>query len=361
MKILIISKNSYPLQGPRAFRAQELSEEFVRQGHDVTLYSVQGKYDYSEYEKETGVTMRPIKTRWVTSANDGTMRNNIIDRVMFHFFHRILFFPEIELKYCVSDIIKENPYYDLLVTIAYPHSIHMGAARAKKKYPSLFPKTWIADCGDPFFMNPFFNFPRYMEKYERDWCEQADFITIPIKEGMNGYFSEYHDKIRVIPQGFDFSKTPISSCQPHNVPTFAYAGAIYGKRDPIDFIQYLSKLQCPFKFFMFTRSAVSEVYTNMLGDKLVNIVGKNRKECIYELSKMDFLINFTNPTAIQSPSKLIDYGIAKRPVLDVHIPFDNNDFFEEFLNGNYKNQHWINNLDDYRIENVAEKFIELCK
>ena len=303
--------------------------------------------------------MRPIETKWATLASDGTVRYNLLDKFLFHFFHRNLFFPEIEFKYLVNNIIKTNPCFDLLITIAYPHSIHMGAARAKKKYPYLFPKKWIADCGDPFFLNPFLNVPHYMEKYEREWCEQADFITIPIEDGKIGYLPDYHNKIRVIPQGFDFSKTPISTYQPNETPTFAYAGALYGKRNPIEFLRYLSTVQKPFKFFLFTQSPVSDDYSKLLGNKLVNVVGKSRRECIYELSKMDFLINFTNPSAVQSPSKLIDYGIANRPVVDIHIPFDNTTAIEEFLNGNYTECHHIVNLNMYQIENIARKFLSL--
>ena len=74
MRILIISQNSYPMQGPRAFRTQELSEELVRMGHDVTVYSVHGDVDYAEYTQKTGVKMRDIQTRFPISANDDKNR-----------------------------------------------------------------------------------------------------------------------------------------------------------------------------------------------------------------------------------------------------------------------------------------------
>ena len=359
MKILIISRNTFPKQGPRAFRTAELSEELARQGHKIVLYSVQGSFDYTDYENSTGIVMKNIKTNWATEANDGSIIYNMVDKILYHAFHRLFFFPDIEFRYLINDIIKKNPGFDLLITIAYPHSIHMGAARAKKKYPNLFPKKWIADCGDPFFFNPFINAPRYMEKYEREWCELADYITIPIKEGMKGYFPEYHHKIRIIPQGFDFSKTPITDYKKNDIPTFAYAGSLYGKRDPIGFVKFLSKYSRPFKFCIFTRGTLPKEYKDLLGGKLEIIVGKNRQECIFELSKMDFLINFTNPSAIQSPSKLIDYGIAKRPILNVNIPFDNYTEFDEFMEANYLHQHQIDNLDDYKIENVAKKILSL--
>ena len=361
MKILIISKNSFPIQGPRAFRTAELSEQLAKMGHEVILYSVHGKYDYSSYEKETGVQMRNIHTKWAKRANDGTNRYNFVDRTLKHLFSRTLFFPECEFRFLVPKIIKENPNCDLLITIAFPHSIHSGAAKAKKKYPTIFPKKWIADCGDPFFLNPFSNAPKYFEKYEREWCEACDYITIPIEEGKSGYFPEYHKKIRIIPQGFDFAKTPISIYSKNEIPTFAYAGALYGKRNPIDFIKYLSTIDKKFIFKIYTRTPLPSTYKEILGERLENITGKNRKECIWELSKADFLINFMNPSAVQSPSKLIDYGIAKRPVLDISIPFDNSENILHFLEGDYSNSHKIDNLDEYKIEKVATGFLCLAK
>ena len=361
MKILIISRHTFPMQSPRAFRTAELSEELSRLGHDVLLYTVQGKYDYSEYEKETGVTMRSIKTRWATSASDGSMRHNIIDRLMFHFFHRILFFPEIEFKFCVSDIIKENPYYDLLITIAYPHSIHMGAARAKKKYSSLFPKTWIADCGDPFFNNPFIKFPRYMEKYERGWCEAVDYITVPTEGSKDGYFAEYRDKIRVIPQGFDFSKTPVGEYKKNDIPTFIFCGSVYpGKRDVRSFMDFLLARKEPFKFKLMMKSPLDAKYEVESNHQIEYIIGKDRKEVIMECSKADFLINVINPNRTQTPSKLIDYGISGRPVLNISNDFCEHEEFEEFCAGDYHQQLVLPDLKQYKIINVAKQFLSLA-
>ena len=72
MKILIISNHAYPAQGPRAFRTTELSEQLVKMGHEVILYTVHGKYDYTQYVKDTGVIRRDINPIFATAANDVT-------------------------------------------------------------------------------------------------------------------------------------------------------------------------------------------------------------------------------------------------------------------------------------------------
>lgn len=362
MKILIISQNTYPVNGPRAFRTQELSEELARQGHDVTLYTVHGNMDYAQYEKETWVKMRDIQPCTPMSANDGKNRFGFFSRFLFHYFHSSLLYPEVELHFKVDSILQKEKDVDLLITIAYPHTIHSGAARSNKKHPMSFPKTWIADCGDPFFLSPFVNAPKYMEKYERKWCEMCDFISVPTEGSKDGYFPEYRDKIRVIPQGFDFSKTPVAEYKKNNVPTFVFCGSVYpGKRDVRSFMDFLLKWNKPFKFKLLMKSPLDAKYEVESNHQIEYITGKGRKEVVWECSKADFLINVTNPNSTQTPSKLIDYGISGRPVLNISNDFCEQVAFEEFCAGDYHQQLVLPDLEQYKIENVAKQFIELAK
>lgn len=349
------------MQGPRAFRTAELSEQLVAMGHEVVLYTVMGKYDYSQYTKDTGVKLRNIKTRFATNANDGTGRYTIFDRFMFHFFHRLLMWPQCEFHFAVERIIKENPNMDMLITIAYPHSIHSGAARAKRHHPDIFPKTWICDCGDPFMLNPFFNSPRYLKRYEDMWCSECDYIAVPTDSSYKGYYEQYWDKIRVIPQGFKFERTPIAAYKPNGTPTFLFVGSIYpGVRDPHAFMDYLLTLDKPYKFKMMMRTPLEERYVTESNGQIEYITGKGRKEVVWECSQADFLINITNPSTVQTPSKLIDYGIAGRPILDVSNDFSDPTLFLQFCQGDYAGKHDITFLDQFRIENVVQQFLDLA-
>lgn len=362
MRILIISNHAYPAQGPRAYRTTELSEELVKQGHEVILYTVNGNYDYTQYEKETGVQRCDIKPKFATSANDGSMRYNIFDKFMSHYFHRLIFWPQCEFHFLIEKIIEKNPNMDMLITIAYPHTIHSGAARAKKHHPEIFPQTWICDCGDPFMLNPFINPPKYMKYYEEMWCSMCDYIAVPTKESCHGYYKQYWSKIKVIPQGFNFSKTPIAEYKRNDIPTFIFVGAIYpGVRDPHSFMDFLLKFDKPYKFIMMMRKPMEAKYPNESNGRIEYIIGKDRKDVVWECSRADFLINITNPSSVQSPSKLIDYGIAKRPILDIPNEFTDPTHFLEFYNGDYTKAHKIELLDNYRIETVARQFIELAR
>lgn len=359
MKILIIARNSFPKQGPRAFRTAELSEQLSKMGHDVTVYSVKGEYDYSEYEKITGVKMKNISTRFATDANDGTGKVTIFRRFVSHFFHFQLYFPEIEFFYRVIDVIKAEQNVDLLISIAQPHTIHWGVYRAFKKLKIKTPKVWIADCGDPLYFNPFDNWPFYFKCIELKWCRAVDAITVPTENSKDGYFTEFRSKISVIPQGFDFSKTPISDYQKNPVPTFLFAGTIHKGRSPESFMDYLLSLDVDYKFYLFLHAPLNKKYETESQGKIEYKLGYSRKEVIDFSSRMDFLINVRNINNVQTPSKLIDYGIAKRPVLEVSNEFNEQDIFYQFLNGDYRSKMDLPCLEPYKIENVASKFIEL--
>lgn len=362
MKILIISQNSFPKQEPRAFRTAELSEYLAKMGHNVVLYTVHGKYDYSDYEKRTGVIMKDIKPMFAVYRNDGTQRYNLFDKLMYHSFRNLFFWPYCEFHFTVDKIIKENPNMDLLITIAYPHSIHSGAARAKQRNPEIFPQKWICDCGDPFMLNPFFRFPKYLKKFEDLWCSLCDYITVPTANSKSGYYKQYWDKIRVIPQGFDFTKTPIAEYKKNAVPTFLFMGRIYsGIRDPHSFMEFLLTYKKPYKFIMMLLEPLEEKYIIESNGQIEYVIGKKREEVIWECSKADFLINIVNPNSVQTPSKLIDYGISKRPILNVSNNFDSPEIFEEFMVGDYKHRHILDSIDSYRIENVANEFIKLTE
>jgi hypothetical protein len=362
MKFLIIAQRSYPQQGPRAFRTTELAEQLARIGHEVIVYSIHGSCKYEDYEKKTGVTMKNIKTVFPIYGNDNKNRFNFIYKILYALFRKWLLFPEIELHYRVNGIIQKEKDVDVLITIAYPHTIHSGAARAKKKNMDVFPKLWIADCGDPFFLNPFLSPPFYFKKYEKKTCCLADYITVPTKESIKGYFPEFWQKIRVIPQGFDFSKTPIAKYNKNSIPTFIFTGNIYpGKRDVHSFMDFLLSWPYPYNFKLFVRKPLENKYVIESKHQIAYIVGRTRKEIIWECSKADFLINVANPISIQTPSKLIDYGISKRPILNISSSFEEIDDFENFYHGNYEHQLHIDNLDDYKIENVVNNFVSIVE
>ena len=178
----------------------------------------------------------------MNKQGDG-FRYNTFDRIKYHLLNKVFDYPYMEYKYRVAEIFEKERDIDLLITIAAPHEIHFGAALAKKRQSDSFPKCWIADCGDPFMFNPYSKPAPWFMKEEKRWCRQVDFITVPTEQSQDAYYPEFRDKIRIIPQGFNFNKTPVAKYTGNTVPTFAYTGVFYpGLRDPFKFLEYLSTL-----------------------------------------------------------------------------------------------------------------------
>ena len=349
------------MQKPRSFRTAELSEQLSKMGHDVTLYTVQGNYDYTSYMQETGIVMKPIHMKYATLASDGSCKSGFIDKVLVKLFRKWLYYPDIEFMFRMKKILQEEHDVDLLITIAHPHSIHWGVGFAKEKLGEEFPKVWVADCGDPFCGCPISKWPKYMSYFEKKWCRKVDFITVPTEASKEGYFPEFRDKIRVIPQGFDFSKTPIMEYKKNTIPTFIFTGAIHPGRSPKGFMDYLLTLDIDYKFLLYMHSPLDKKYEDLSNGKIKYMIGYGRSEIIKACSQADFLINVKNPSPVQTPSKLIDYGISKRPILEVSDAFEEKEEFGQFVRGVYDSQLIIKDLDSYKIENVAAGFVLLAK
>ena len=80
------------------------------------------------------------------------------------------------------------------------------------------------------------------------------------------------------------------------------------------------------------------------------------------MKKFDFLVNFENKNLKgQVPSKLIDYAISNRPIINLSTKKFDKKKFLEFLNGNYENRYVVKNLKQYQIGNVANQFINLAQ
>jgi len=363
MKIVIVTQHIFPIKTPRAHRSTELVKEFARQGHDVTVYAVLGSYDYSSFEKEYGVTVKniPVRYEFHPYSSDGDGKRTLIDKILGKILGKTFEFPTIEFKYSIPKIIKKEQKHDLLISIGAPHHIHWGCARAKQF--SSFPDKWIADCGDPYMNNGTSkDHHQKFAKEEHRFCQQCDFITVPVEEAKNGYYEEYRNKIHVIPQGFDF-EFPIQKNETNNeIIQFAYAGMFYEDiRNPRKILNYLSDVKKDFRFYVFTPfPQILDDYKDTLKERLIIQKPIERTLLLEKLKEMDFLLNIENLNSPnQVPSKLIDYAITGRPILSLNPENPEKEIINEFFDKKYQNQKIIENIQQYQISEVVKKFLAL--
>lgn len=362
MKILIVSSTFYPECNPRSFRTTELVQELCRKGHDVTLYIPQIDYDYREY-----LSKYPIHFKYYNRVVEKRrfIGISIIDRIIFRLLNQFCAYPtSAEFTPIYKAVCKESGY-DLLITIAVPHSIHwvFGQLYAKGIKAA---KTWIADCGDPFMLAQSGNYrpPFYFKPLEVRWCKQCDYISVPTETSYLGYYPQFRNKIRVIPQAFDFDAVHIPAYQGNPVPTFLFAGVfIKGRRDPQKLLEFLCGIKKPFRFIVYGPNSHQflDAYKDKLGDCLIIHDRIPRDQLLPIMAKADFLINIGNGTNVQTPSKLIDYTLAKRPILTIETNDIKQSVLMEFLNGDYRHKDATIDISRYDIHKVADQFIALCK
>ncbi len=124
-------------------------------------------------------------------------------------------------------------------------------------------------------------------------------------------------------------------------------------------MHYLINLDTSFKFLIFTnKPEILDEYKDSLKEKLVISNYIPRDKLMKILSGMDFLINFDNNTTLNSPSKLIDYAIANRPVLNISRKFNSEDLLA-FLKRDYRKKMSLPDVNQYHIRNISKLFLDL--
>lgn len=359
MKIVIIANTIFPHNQPRAFRATELAKEFAERNHEVVLISNLGNYDYEEFTAKHPIKIKNLGPNlFYKQVSNGEWKYNFVTKVLSKLFYKRILFPEIELAYRTYQALIKEKNVDLLITLAPSHAIHWGAAFFKSRFPNKFSGVWIADCGDPFSGNQSAKYAKYLKRVENWAFKFANYITVPTDDSISGYSSVHHHKIRVIPQGFKFTKNDIKSIEPNEVPYFVYGGIFYKEiRDPRPFLDYILSLDIDFLFRIYTnKDSFIKDYIGI--DKRLDIVDfVSREQFLEQLEKADFAVNFANKGSVQTPSKLIDYAIKGTPILQANFGIVDQKLILEFLEGNYSNGYKITDIDQYKIENVVNKFL----
>jgi hypothetical protein len=366
--ILIVCKAFYPENTPRSFRATELAKEFARQGHRVTVLTNEKDYNITEFLEENNIRLESfgrLKFRQLTKSKwpcIGDFKRKF-GRLLFMLFS----YPDIEISWRLKNYLKNINDYDLMISIAVPYPIHWGVAWARFKGHRIA-KTWVADCGDPYFGNTLesFRIPFYFAYLEKWFSRETDFITIPFESLREKFFKEFHSKIRIIPQGFNLEEIHILKEEIHNdKPTFAYAGgvALRGIRSPIKFIEYIISLDREFEFHIFCSSGIDFLipYASKSKGRIILYDNIPRNSLLPKLSTMDFLVNLLseNSLSVQIPSKLIDYALAGRPILNINPSEPDLSKINEFMNGKYTNAFQVPNIERYNIKSVTDQFLSL--
>lgn len=369
-RILIVGSTFFPEQSPRSFRTTELAKEFARQGHQVEVLlpqNLQEKIDTS-FDNSLGIKFiyfgplkwKPYGRSKISWLGDWKRK---FGRLLFLLFE----YPNIEIFFKLPQKLKELEGYDLMISIAVPHENHWAIAKVRNK-TNLIAKTWVADCGDPFMSNVLETIspPFYFRFLENSFLRKADYISVPTETSIAAYNKEYHNKFKIIPQGFNFDEVKTIAIKPnYDKPTFAYAGGVAstGIRSLHQVIKVLKNCDKDFNFHVYSANAKMVLSDVVKGYENQIILHDTipRQELLYKLSEMDFLINLDNGTHLNTPSKLIDYALAKRPILNIDPICPNQEKINNFLSGDYSESKVMRDIQSYNITNVANSFLRLLE
>lgn len=374
MKIAILTAVFHPELHPRAFRAYELAKEYAIQGHDVEVFlltRIKG-FDYEQLSQELHIkiTILPLYTRELGAENIFQQTNPLLRWI--HWGYRWLleyllagnlFAYSTRIAECLKHEMQQK---DMVIALSTPFMNLLGLAKYVRAHKAQSKTIYIADSGDPFYYSQQTKRALYFKWVEKWVYRHFDYLSIPTSDAIPAYAPLIpKEKIQIIPQAFNMRDVHLSPAPTSDIPTFAYAGVFYQDiRNPEFLFKHLCTLTEDFRFHVYLRhrdphiTSVLDKYQKQLGEKLIIYYSVKRTDLLYRLSECHFLINISNTTSTQLPSKLIDYGITKRPVYSFDKQSFNPQVFTAFMHGDYTHAMPID-IRPYDIEVVTKQFLEL--
>lgn len=368
MKIHILTGHFYPQLHPRAFRANELALEFARRGHEVTVTNCWTitDFDYASYEKANNLKI--VNLGLTQSASDCSSKKAMFSSdnkvsSLLRFLKEYLLAGTIPIrsrKIAKSLLISDDT--DLVIALSTPFSCLWGLSQYVSRNGKNF--IAIADSGDPFYYSKQYSKAPWFKIIEHSVYKKFDFLTIPIENAIPLYSPLIKkEKIKIIPQGFRMDNLNLYKGNFDGPVRIAYAGVFYRDiRNPEFLFKYLSQCKTDFELYLFMRNSDSiidefiEKYPSLKGKVFVSSLPHD--QLLYELSRMHFLVNIENLSNTQLPSKLIDYGIAGRPIFSCNEQTFNSKILDGFMEGKYDGKYEVD-VQRYNIKRIANEFIEL--
>lgn len=346
MNILIICYFSVEDTTPRAFRARSLYESLSRLGHVVTLVTPPKIHKSHEVKKAS-----PLGTKIKLLARKALL----------------FFLPDgigtFKIPFFIKQLNGKNA--DITISVGLPFTVHLAAALAVS-FKLLKTKLLIADYGDPYSQNPGSAKCFYAETMEKWVVSKFDIVTIPTIKAVAAFekITTNKNKLFIIPQGYPIEKIYSTNYKKNNIPNFAYAGILYKLiRNPKTFFEHLLTIKKDFRFHIYTDIHNTETmqilspYISQLKEKLIIHEMIPREQCIEALSSMDFLVNFSNDSSTQTPSKIVDYTISSRPFININQTQFEFKEFDMFFNWDFSTYR-STDISAFDENKVAKMFLD---
>jgi glycosyltransferase involved in cell wall biosynthesis len=351
-KVLIISFQYWPALNARAFRWTALAEDWARKGRDVHVVCARLP-DRPAVEVVNGVKLHRVGNAWIERlrgagvpiANNGTTaKRNAIRRVVTAAARAIwhaIYWPDTS---CTWYFAARGKARELVAALAPEAVVSVSpaftAVAVGRTLAAGKPKRfhWLIDLGDPFSFaeeappNNLRLYRRLNVRFERGCFAAADSVSVTTGDTRDRYaalFPESAHKIAVIPPlvALPEAGSGIENGLRSDRRRLAFLGRLYPTIRRPDFLLALfaafaegpggERYELHFYGETWECQASFAPYGHMLGRNLFLHGPVPRDRAASAMRSADFLINIGNDTRYQLPSKIVEYAMTGRPILNL--------------------------------------------
>jgi len=332
MRILLISHSFPPALEPQSIQSARVAKYLSRLGHRVTVafnsdmivYNSTHRDDQDLTKDLPGVELIPVP--------------DVQPRGPWCFFLGKVAYNE-HYRYWVEKALRAvllrhgGGAYDIVYSIAAPTASNVLGLRLKERIGT----PWVAHFSDPGYLCHDIRFKSPLKTHiaystERAIFEKADGLTFVNEDTLRKSTEErldFREKCFVLPHSFDPDYFDESAIVPNDgIVRFTYVGSLYARRKPFDVIRaLLAALQrgggtLPRIELNLYGSIVPEIRREIEEQDLpwVRLRGPvSYRDSIRVMRECDYLLLIDMPDAVNlyTPSKLIDYLPAGKPILGI--------------------------------------------
>ena len=351
-KVLIISFQYWPALNARAFRWTALAEDWAREGREVHVVCARVP-DRPVLETQNGVQVHRVGSAWIERLRGAAMpvtgggtaaRQSAIRRAATAaaraIWHRI-YWPDTSCTWYFAARSKARellavirPEAVVSVSPAFT-AVAVGRSLARRSRRGF---RWLIDLGDPFSFAdeaPPNNFRIYRGlniRFERSCFAAADSVSVTTSETRDRYatlFPESAQKIAVIPPLVALPETGSGTVHTGRSDRrrLAFLGRLYPTIRPPDFLLALfaalarapggERYELHFYGETWECEASFAPYRHMVSRNLFVHGAVPRERAASAMRSAYALINIGNDTRYQLPSKIVEYAMTGRPILNL--------------------------------------------
>lgn len=366
VKVALITYRYAPEPSPNAWRWAVVAERWVEQGHHVDVVCA-AKPGLPPYEVINGVSVhrvggKPMEALFslgqLQASRDALGGSEQFDggsrglarmvrsslpllRWVHHHTWKKVYWPDYACPWYFPAVRKAKGLlaeggYDGLISVSFPFTGHLIGYGVKKRYPKI---AWVVDLGDPFSFaeySPSNNLRLYRglnHRVEGGVFGAADAVSVNIPAVAEKYaevFPRCAAKIHIVPPplpSVENGEAESSMFPDDGKMRLVFTGNLYKSiRNPYFLLRLFAMLlrthladRLELHFFgnLSDCGGYFEPYRKLLGNKVFTHGVVPHHRALRAIREATAVVNISNATPYQLPTKVMEYVSAGKPVLNL--------------------------------------------